>query len=117
MKYCSKCKKYYSDSDIYCLKCNRVLSKIDDESVPDIIKNTIQHHDKIKNNPRSIKTTIIKHYNQENSYCTPRCPICGSTSLSKITNTHKVMKIAMFGIFGIGENGKTWKCNNCGSKF
>ena len=47
----------------------------------------------------------------------PKCPICGSTDLSKITLTHKAGKIALFGIFGMGDNGKTWKCNNCGSKF
>ena len=48
---------------------------------------------------------------------TPKCPICGSTSLSKITLAKKATKIALFGIFGMGDNGKTWKCNNCGSKF
>ncbi len=47
----------------------------------------------------------------------PECPICGSTDLSKITIAHKAGKIALFGIFGMGDNGKTWKCNNCGSKF
>lgn len=47
----------------------------------------------------------------------PTCPICGSTSLSKITNAHKVGKMFMFGVFGMGENGKTWKCDNCGSRF
>lgn len=47
----------------------------------------------------------------------PKCPICQSTSLSKITTTKKAMKIAAFGIFGMGDNGKTWKCNSCGSKF
>ena len=47
----------------------------------------------------------------------PKCPICGSTNLSKITIAHKAGKIALFGIFGMGDNGKTWKCNNCGSKF
>ena len=47
----------------------------------------------------------------------PKCPICQSTNLSKITNTRKAGKIALFGIFGAGDLGKTWKCNNCGSKF
>lgn len=47
----------------------------------------------------------------------PTCPICGSTSLSKLTNAHKVGKMFMFGVFGMGENGKTWKCDNCGSRF
>ena len=48
---------------------------------------------------------------------TPKCPICQSTNLSKITTIQKAGKIALFGIFGMGDNGKTWKCNNCGSKF
>lgn len=47
----------------------------------------------------------------------PHCPICNSTDLSKISATKKAAKIAAFGIFGMGDNGKTWKCNNCGSKF
>lgn len=47
----------------------------------------------------------------------PKCPICQSTNLSKITNARKAGKIALFGIFGAGDLGKTWKCNNCGSKF
>lgn len=48
---------------------------------------------------------------------TPKCPICQSTNLSKISTAKKAGKIALFGIFGMGDNGKTWKCNNCGSKF
>ena len=47
----------------------------------------------------------------------PKCPICQSTNLSKITTVQKAGKIALFGIFGMGDNGKTWRCNNCGSKF
>lgn len=47
----------------------------------------------------------------------PKCPICQSTNLSKITTAQKAGKIALFGIFGMGDNGKTWKCNDCGSKF
>lgn len=47
----------------------------------------------------------------------PKCPICQSTDLSKISMAKKTIKIVAFGIFGMGDNGKTWKCNNCGSKF
>ncbi len=47
----------------------------------------------------------------------PKCPICQSTNLSKITNMQKATKIVAFGVFGMGDNGKTWKCNSCGSKF
>lgn len=47
----------------------------------------------------------------------PRCPICQSSDLSKISTVKKATKIGLFGIFGAGDMGKTWKCNNCGSKF
>ena len=45
------------------------------------------------------------------------CPVCHSTSLSKISNVGKVAKIGVFGIYGAGDLGKTWKCNSCGMKF
>lgn len=48
---------------------------------------------------------------------TPKCPICQSTNLTKISTTSKAVKIATFGIYGAGDIGKTWKCNDCGSKF
>lgn len=50
--------------------------------------------------------------------CTPQCPICGSTNINKITVTKRVTKTAVFGALGaIDDAGKTWQCNNCGSKF
>ena len=45
------------------------------------------------------------------------CPVCHSTSISKISNVGKVVKIGAFGILGAGDIGKTWKCNSCGCKF
>lgn len=47
----------------------------------------------------------------------PKCPTCGSTDLSKISTVKKATKIGLFGLFGAGDIGKTWKCNNCGSKW
>lgn len=47
----------------------------------------------------------------------PKCPTCGSTNLHKISSVGKAAKVGLFGIFGAGDLGKTWKCNNCGSKF
>ena len=47
----------------------------------------------------------------------PHCPICNSTNLSKISTVKKATKIGLFGIFGAGDIGKTYKCNNCGSRF
>ncbi len=47
----------------------------------------------------------------------PKCPICNSTNLSKISAVKKATKVGLFGIFGASDIGKTYKCNNCGSRF
>lgn len=48
----------------------------------------------------------------------PKCPICGSSNLRKITLTKRAVKTAAFGIAGaVDDAGKTWQCNNCNSKF
>lgn len=60
--------------------------------------------------------TVEKARKQERSNA-PKCPICQSTNLSKISAVKKATKVGLFGIFGAGDIGKTWKCNNCGSKF
>lgn len=103
-KRCPKCKRKYPKLFIKCSKCNVQLIKLStenkrlDKQVEEIRKQTQES--------RSSQQTNI-----------PKCPICQSTNLSKITNTRKAGKIALFGIFGAGDLGKTWKCNNCGSKF
>lgn len=46
-----------------------------------------------------------------------KCPICNSTDLSRMSTATKVAKVGLFGIFGSGDIGKTFRCNNCGTKF
>lgn len=117
MKYCKFCKKYYGDSDKYCLKCNRPLEQVDENVVPEIVKTEIAKHNSIESLPHQSRHPSPRKISIDSNENIPKCPICGSTSLSKITNAHKASKILMFGIFGMGDNGKTWRCNNCGSKF
>ena len=47
----------------------------------------------------------------------PKCPICQSTNIKKITNTSKAVHTTLFGIFSMSRNSKQWHCNNCGSDF
>lgn len=47
----------------------------------------------------------------------PKCPICQSTSLHKITNGQKILAASFGGIFGMNIWSKTYECNNCGSRF
>lgn len=49
---------------------------------------------------------------------TPKCPICGSTNINKITLGNRAVKTAVFGVIGaVDDAGKTYKCGKCGSKF
>lgn len=45
-----------------------------------------------------------------------KCPFCSSNNVTKITNTEKVVNIALFGIFG-QKRKYQWHCNNCKSNF
>lgn len=50
--------------------------------------------------------------------CIPKCPICGSTNVEKISIGTRAAKTAVFGVVGaIDDAGKIYKCGNCGSKF
>ena len=56
---------------------------------------------------------------QEYKETTPtyRCPVCGSSNLSAISNVGKVVKISLIGVWGAGDLGKQRRCNSCGHKF
>lgn len=62
---------------------------------------------------RQIRTQALDKVNN-----VPKCPICGSTNINKITLTTRAVKTATFGVVGaVDDAGKTWKCGNCGSRF
>ncbi len=95
----------------YC-NCNEDMAKI-------ILDSLIEKCFFWVNNTTSQSLEEVAHNNQvaQDWLNKPKCPICNSTNLAKITATKKIAKIAVFGIFGMGDNGKTWRCKNCGSKF
>lgn len=43
----------------------------------------------------------------------PKCPICGSTNINKITGTERAVSVIGFGIFSKKIN-KSYKCKHCG---
>lgn len=48
----------------------------------------------------------------------PHCPICNSQNIKRIALSKRAVKTAVFGIVGaLDDSGKTYKCNNCKSKF
>ena len=50
--------------------------------------------------------------------CIPKCPICGSANINKITVGNRAVKTAVFGVvWAVDDAGKAYKCGNCGGKF
>lgn len=139
IKYCHKCGASYTHAyvdsrikDIYynmksenkeiCYFCGNKLNEnpftINDEFDKELVDKRQEKLIKMKQHDDE---GVAKFFSDRNIGQTPinipKCPICGSTNLSKISALHKAGKIGLFGIFGMGDNGKTWKCNGCGSKF
>ena len=125
LKICPICRSLYPEDFVKCDRCNEEL--IDNEVYKkwnDNKRNEYMRKYKpmYKTEPSSVTVNKLSVSIQHKQDITqqqniPKCPICQSTNLSKITTLQKAGKIALFGIFGMGDNGKTWKCNNCGSKF
>lgn len=125
LKICPICRSLYPEDFVKCDRCNEEL--IDNEVYKkwnDNKRNEYMRKYKpmYKTEPSSVTVNKLSVSIQHKQDITqqqniPKCPICQSTNLSKITTVQKAGKIALFGIFGMGDNGKTWKCNNCGSKF
>ena len=125
LKICPICRSLYPEDFVKCDRCNEEL--IDNEVYKkwnDNKRNEYMRKYKpmYKTEPSSVTVNKLSVSIQHKQDITqqqniPKCPICQSTNLSKITTVQKAGKIALFGIFGMGDNGKTWRCNNCGSKF
>ena len=47
---------------------------------------------------------------------TPKCPICGSANIKKISDLSKAGSVAMWGIFSRKVH-KQWHCDHCDSEF
>lgn len=47
----------------------------------------------------------------------PKCPICSSIKIHKISMTNKAASAIAFGVLAAGHVSKTYKCDICGAKF
>ena len=58
-------------------------------------------------------------YKRKDSYAPPlpRCPVCNSAMLKKITTGSKFLAAATIGVFALPYNNKTFECQDCGYRF
>lgn len=145
VKYCPYCKKYQPSTFYDCAFCLRKLwllkdwEETEDEEKEDWLKYPMpakdisgMDSDLVKKNQNEataydtkIKAEIQEKLDEERRKAeeeaakpvyTPKCPVCGSPDLRKISATSKVLDVAFWG-FAAGKPKKTYHCNNCDYEF
>ena len=61
--------------------------------------------------------SVSEEYKRRKKEYTPKCPICGSPDIKKISMFSKGMMAGLFGIFSLPYQGKQWHCNSCDTDF
>ena len=102
IRKCPLCGREYLKPQKICEKCNLVLVKLSD-------------YDKLKLDPVRFNQ-ITKEREERKQTNVPKCPICGSTNVEKISTAKKAFGFAMVGLFS-SNLGKTMHCRNCGYKW
>lgn len=115
---------------VYCPKCLECGTKTNIETCPychtkfkdsvygtfEDVHNFAKNHPELKQAPEFSPVTYSKRINYvPYEYPTsniPKCPICGSTDLSKVSSISKAGSVLMFGLLS-QKVKKTWHCNNC----
>lgn len=142
--YCKKCGRIifnmFDEIDKKCDCCGTVVHPIPDEykgnssykiyqndlwekyvkTSPDFDQYLFEHRDEILAKQSAEFNAKMEHGKAilEEKNRSPKCPICGSANIKKITIGIRAVKTAAFGVYGaVDDAGKTYKCNNCGSKF
>jgi len=112
----------YSGVEVYCKECGKGssldLDKFDKlvdkdyvilkEGIIVICRGCGKEH-----KPRKILYKRKDHYAPP----LPRCPVCNSAMLKKITTGSKFLAAATMGAFALPYNSKTFECKDCGYRF
>ena len=78
----------------------------------------IENYEKQKSLEQQAKNIAQMQKEKDKISCIPKCPICGSSNVKKISIGTRAAKTAVFGVIGaVDDAGKIYKCGNCGSKF
>lgn len=133
VRYCPLCDKYYPQNQMLCAFCFRdvILSpkwnsmsqqkKINwkFEHLPQVDVSTLSE-DSLKKMQDKANAFDAQYRadleEKEHPKYVPKCPVCGSPDLRKISATSKVLDVAFWG-FAAGKPKKTYHCNNCDYEF
>lgn len=113
----------YSSVNAYCIECgtNNSLSLDKFDELIDKEYVTLKEGVKVKCRGCGKEHTDRKIlYKPKDHYATvniPKCPICQSTNLKKITVGSKLFAAGTIGVFALPHTSKTYECKSCGYKF
>ena len=143
--YCTKCKMTYPDDGewIVCPECDvKLITNKERDNLREIEKqnnlNSLYKsvQQKYEENEMQftrqdfedyLKSKRLEQYSQYKNATnanninitadnTPKCPICNSKNLKKISVANRAVNIAIFGVLSTKIN-KQWHCNDCGTNF
>lgn len=112
----------YNGVEVYCKDCQTMDSLDLDKFEKLVDKEYVILKDNItitcrgcgkEHKPRKILYKRKDHYAPP----LPRCPICNSAMLKKITTGSKFIAAATVGMFALPYNSKTFECKDCGYRF
>lgn len=110
-KICRYCDDLTHDSEMdmfhKCPFCGRDLELATPEETERLLKKESEIHNYV------MQKNLDKMFNK--TY-TPKCPVCGSPNIHKISATKRVVSGAAFGLFSKTARSQ-WECSNCGNKF
>lgn len=81
------------------------------------LKESAERHFQYEDEQKEIYISKINKQTQkilDQQNCVPKCPICGSSNVSKIGVVNRAVSTGLFGLAS-SKIGKTHKCNNCGA--
>lgn len=106
------------------------LSKCDEDLRENFIKKSQKYDEELFNARKELESKIgrkiwecggiywkFPELRNEPASNSPKCPVCHSPSIEKISLGNKVGSVALVGVLAIGHISKTFKCKSCGYKF
>jgi len=112
----------YSNVNAYCRECGYnnspgidLFDKLVDKEYVILKKDVVLKCEGCgkEHKPRKILYKRKEHYAPP----LPRCPVCNSAMLKKISTGSKVLAAATVGMFALPYNSKTFECKDCGYRF
>lgn len=99
-----------------CLVCGGELEVADEETTKRMRDAAIKKHEEANLKKMERILQEISESKTSSSDSSPRCPLCRSTNIQKISTAKRIVHGYAFGLFSNTARSQ-WECKNCGNKF